>query len=278
MNRFAWLLALAACHAPASTAPPDGPLTVRVRDYPSADSALRVVEVRGGTLDFQGIAPSGPLVIRSSPLLIHQVRGVRITNCLLGWSGVPVGTPLLQLAPGVSGYFLEIDHCLMNGQLRFDRFFNSTFHDLWFPGNRFDGYGNPEPGLLGVGPAYYNMFRQLYAGGLCLDAEPDQQGLGPNTNQIDGFRCQGTIRIGSGVQDWIIRASALEGCGTVCLQIAGVQVSLEAGNRFECNAPVGIALLPGSSGRIEPQDWEGGCAAKIAWQGADPKGWRIADQ
>lgn len=245
--------------APAPDAP--RPRYVFAADYPTLDSALRVVEPWGGTLDLGGVARTGALLVRSSPHLVNQSRGVRITNCFGGWTGG------LRMAPGVSGYFLTLSECLMLSPLVMDRMFNTTIENVWF-------YG---AGITLTGPAYYNTIRNAYAAGPCVTfTAATGPSLGSNHNRIEGGRCQGTVEVGAYVQDIDITGMAFEGCTGSCLRIAGSRVHVGF-NRFECASPVGIELLPGSDGWIDEQVWSS-CGVRILFAGADPANWRIAPQ
>jgi hypothetical protein len=244
------------------------PQVVRVSEYPSADSALRVVEVHGGTLDMEGRPASVAFQIRASPLLSSppQSRFVTITNCGGGLSPLK-GQSVLKAAPGVSVYFFTLSKCLVRGPVDFSRFYNSTIQDVWMP----------TGGLSLTGAAFYNRFVNLYAGGKCLTATaPGGPSSGPNHNQIEGGRCQGTVTIGPNVQDWQVNGVAFEGCQTVCLSLAGTRLYV-GNNRFECASPVGIDLLAGSDGTINTSYWSS-CGVQIRFRGADPLAWTISSQ
>lgn len=262
------LLSGAAAALSGGGAPAPGPQSVRVSDYPSPDSALRSVERYGGTLDMEGKPASVSFQIHASPGLTNppQSRFVTITNCGGGLSPVG-GRPVLSAAPGVSVYFFTLSKCLVHGGIDFSRFHNSTIQDVWMP----------TGGLSMTGAAYYNRIVNLYAAGNCLTATATGgPSSGPNHNQIEGGRCQGTVTIGAQVQDWQVNGMAFEGCGRVCLSLAGTRLYI-GNNRFECAGPTGIDLLAGSDGVINPSYWSS-CTVKIRFRGAERRAWTISPQ
>lgn len=245
----------------AMVAPPQTPVYVLASSYPTLDSALRVVETWGGTLDLGGVPRTGALQVRASSQLAQQSRGVTIANCFGGWTGG------LSVAPGVSAYFLTLRDCLVLSPLEMHGMFNSTVENVWMP----------QGGLTLTGGSYYNVIRNLYAGGPCVTfTAASGPSLGANHNAIQGGRCQGTVSIGANVQDIDITGMAFEGCTGVCLKIAGTRIHVGF-NRFECDSPVGIELLAGSDGWIDEQYWSS-CGTRIVFNGADPLNWRIAPQ
>jgi hypothetical protein len=258
------LLVLVACSTPTAPQPaeqPAGPVYVLVGPTISPDSALRLVETWGGTVDMGGAPVTGALVVRSSPQLLQQSRGVTIRNCFGGWTGG------LSMAPGVSAYFLTLADCLVLSPVVMDRMHNSVIRNVWMPAG----------GLVLTGAAYYNRIENLYAAGDCITftAAPGPS-LGSNHNQVVGGRCQGTITIGAHVQDIDLTGIAFEGCTGTCLRIAGTRIHVGF-NRMECNSPIGIELLAGSDGWIDEQYWSS-CAARIVFNGADPLNWVIRPQ
>jgi hypothetical protein len=243
---------------------------VRITSCSQVDSALRAVEVRGGTLDFNGLACTAAIELHSSPLLLNQVRFVRLTNCG-GGLNAPAGLPVFRVAAGVAAYFVEVDNCLILGTVDASRVYSSTFRQLWIlpPAG--------QDALRLVGPAYYNVFAGLYVGGPIVAQSSGGVYDGPNTNTLRESRIQSTVTIGANVQNWRIRDNAFEGCGAVCLSLAGTRLEVGSGNRFECAGPVGIDLLAGSDGVIETQYWSS-CGIRVRLSGADPLNWRIAPQ
>jgi hypothetical protein len=239
---------------------------VRVSDYPTAQAALDAVSVWGGVLDMEGVPRTVSLELRASPMLVGQVRFVTITNCGGGLTPES-GKPVLRVASGVHAYFTTLSECLVLGPVVMDRMHNATVRNVWMP----------TGGLSLTGAAYYNRIENLYAGGNCLTATATGgPSTGPNHNQLIGGRCQGTVTIGSQVQDWIIEGVAFEGCAGTCLSLAGTRLWI-GNNRFECAAPVGIDLLIGSDGWIGEQYWSS-CGVRIRFNGADAGAWSIAPQ
>lgn len=260
------LLLLAACQAttaPQEPPPPPDPTSafVLVSAKISPDSALRLVEPNGGTVDMGGGPVTGAMVVRSSPNLLNQVRGVQITNCFGGWTGG------LSVAPNVSAYFLTLSNCLVLSPIVMDRMYNSTIENVWIFG----------AGVTLTGASYYNRIVNLYAAGDCITfTAASGPSLGANHNQVVGGRCQGTITIGAFVQDIDIHDVAFEGCTGACLKIAGTRIHIGF-NRFECASPIGIELEKGSDGWIDAQVWSS-CGTRISFNGADPADWHIEAQ
>lgn len=284
MYRWFSLLLLAACGSPAlPTAPDPGPvaLAIRISDYGvtgvgdetvKVNQALAVAALSGGTVDFQGKHVTAAMVIPATPNLIGQVRSVVLTNCM-GSITAPAGQSVLRVEPGLSAYFIEVNHCLLLGSVDFSRMFNSRFVSVWIlpPAGQW--------GMTASGPSYYNTIESSYIGGpLSVRAiSTGGPATGPNTNRLIGNRIQGTVLIGAGVQNWIVDGNAFESCGPVCLDLAGTRLDVRSGNRFE-GAVDGIVLRAGSDGWIAPQYWSSISGLRIKFDGADPLAWSIAPQ
>lgn len=284
MYRWFSLLLLAACGSPAlPTAPDPGPvaLAIRISDYGvtgvgdetvKVNQALAAAALSGGTVDFQGKHVTAAMVIPATPNLIGQVRSVVLTNCM-GSITAPAGQPVLRVEPGLSAYFIEVNHCLLLGSVDFSRMFNSRFVSVWIL---------PPAGqwaMTASGAAYYNTIESSYLGGpLALRAMPTGgAATGPNTNRLLGTRVQGRLEIGPHVQNWIVDGNAFESCGAICLDLSGERLVIGAGNRFE-GAVDGIVLRAGSDGWIAPQYWSSISGLRIKFDGADPLAWSIAPQ
>lgn len=281
--RWLVLLLLVSC----GTAPTDpegpGPVTLAFKasdfgvtgigdETAKVNQALAAVAVSGGTLDMQGKHITAAMVIPATPNLIGQVRNVQITNCM-GSITAPAGQPVLKVADGLDAYFVEVSHCLLLGSVVMDRMYNARLEAVWIL---------PPAGqwaISATGPSYYNVVRDSYLGGPLSMRFVSTGGpaTGPNTNRIEGNRIQGTVQIGTGVQNIIVDGNAFESCGAVCLDLSGVRLDIRSGNRFEGSVD-GIILRAGSDGWIAPQYWSSITGLRIKFDGADPLNWQIAPQ
>lgn len=244
-------------------------------DYPTVDQALRAVEIWGGTLDLGGIPRNVNLQLHASPVLVGQVRFVKITNCGGGLSPAHPG-PVLSVAPGVDGYFVELDRCLVLGTINFSHLFNSRFTDTWV------FCQSTEVAYIAQGPAHYNTWDGGVIGcGVGIQANATNgPSTGPNSNTVRGVRFSGVrygMILGPFVQDWIIDGDQFETCTSACLELQGTRLVLRSGNRFECAGPTGVRLDTPSDGIIETQYWSS-CGRTIDLGTADPKNWVIASQ
>jgi len=288
LNHLAGALFFAACQAPQTplaTVSSVAPSTrgVKVADWPSVDSALRVAEATSQPLDMGGVPHTVALEIRANPKFAagtNQARFVKIINCGAGLTS-PDARPILKMAPGVSGYFVGLEGCLLlsNGighrLVDFSRMHNARFTDVWV------FCGANDTAYVGRGAAYFNTWDGGLIGcGVGIGAfSTGGESMGPNSNWVTHVRFAGVGRglvIGPFVQAWSIRDNAFETSAATALDLSGTRLMV-GGNRFE-GGPSGITLRAGSDGVIEYNYWSSISGLRIRFDGAKPINWRIDAQ